>query len=393
MPTTIPGRRPESPPSHRRASPPASAGRSPRRATGMARAGAVLALAGACASAVAAPPPENWTRSSPIGRFGTLPTPHTSIVMRNAVVDPSDYGTHGYQVHPGESQGILYTCRAGFVDLDHVRDAADWTAYLRPRFLDALVNDGDMVRFDGEDRDVTFAVRLRRLDPADKARWAGPIATQLARRYAFLLLTWHEVLTWYGYRKVFLFPEQVSAFSYEDTVSHAIGVEVAATAFDASAPWNEAMDAALAFELASLGAVPRDGTWSAFAAVEGRWYDPGSGWPSNAFIRKRALDVGLQGGAVTPWLAAGVPGCAGVTARPLPVDALDTMDGGRFAGFDSARFLPGPERFWPLLFPQGRPQESGRPLESLDPKVHLAPVMEALRRSVVAELGADADRP
>jgi hypothetical protein len=39
-------------------------------------------------------------------------------------------GTHGYYYRPSEKNGIGYACRAGHVDIMHVRIAADWTAYL-----------------------------------------------------------------------------------------------------------------------------------------------------------------------------------------------------------------------------------------------------------------------
>lgn len=360
------------------------------------RVGAWILAAATVLAAHGAPLTDDVARHAPTGRFGTLPTPHTAPGMRNAVVDPADLGHHGYRVHPPgqESAGVLYTCNAGFLDLDHVRDAADWTAYLRQRFMEALLNDRGAVRFSGEDRDVSFLVRLRPLSPEDKARWAAPIAAELGRRYAFQLLTWHEVLTWFGYRKVFLFPEKVSAFSYEDSASHLVGVAAGGAALASAAPWDAAMDAALADELRGLGAVPRDATWAAFERVADRWYDSGSAWPSNRFVKKRDLDIGLEGRGVQPWQAPGVPGCEGAAVATLEIDRLATLDGGRFADMDAASFSPGPPGYWDKLFPQGRPLgEDGRPVEALDPRVHLAAVMAQVRREVRAELGPEADRP
>lgn len=371
------------------------AGRRPgsRRGSAWLAAGVACALLAAAGVVVAAPLDASVARYAPSGRFGTLPTPHTGPGMRNSVVDPADIGTHGYQVHQAESLGILYTCRAGFVDLDHVRDAADWTAYLRPRFLDALLHDRGGVHFPGKDRDVVFDVRLAPLDEADKARWAGPIATELARRHAYLLLTWHEVLTWFGYRTVFLFPEKVSAFSYEDTTSHLVGVEAGAAALASDAPWNAAVDQALAGQFAALGAVPRDGTWAAFASVEGRWFDPRSAWPSNAFVKRRDLDLGFDGQGMRPWLAPGVPGCESAVAATLMPDRLETLADGRFAAVAVTHLQPGPDGYWAKLFPGGRPTEEGRPIVAIDPKKHLAAVMARIRVEVLAELGPDADRP
>ena len=39
-------------------------------------------------------------------------------------------GTHQFLGHRNEKNGIVYTRRGGFLDLGHLRDCADWTAYL-----------------------------------------------------------------------------------------------------------------------------------------------------------------------------------------------------------------------------------------------------------------------
>ena len=44
-------------------------------------------------------------------------------------------GPHGYLGNAGEGNGIIYTRRGGFVDMAHLRDQADWTAYLYSRIL------------------------------------------------------------------------------------------------------------------------------------------------------------------------------------------------------------------------------------------------------------------
>src|SRR5690242_13496177 len=46
-------------------------------------------------------------------------------------VDVDNLGVHSYG-EPGkkEHNGTMYTCKGGFVDLSHVRSAADWTAFL-----------------------------------------------------------------------------------------------------------------------------------------------------------------------------------------------------------------------------------------------------------------------
>jgi len=149
----------------------------------------------------AAPLAGALARDTPTGRFGTLPTPYSGYLLRNEMLDPADLGNHDYQTHDGEAKGLGYSCAAGFIDLDHVRDAADLTAHLYGLFLHALRAGDTELSFPGYDRGSAVRVHFRRgLSPDERAEAAPEMAMALARRYAFLVLTWHEVLTWFGYR-------------------------------------------------------------------------------------------------------------------------------------------------------------------------------------------------
>jgi len=44
--------------------------------------------------------------------------------------DPNDLGRHCLDYCRSEKLGLVYTCRAGFIDIGHVREAADRTHYL-----------------------------------------------------------------------------------------------------------------------------------------------------------------------------------------------------------------------------------------------------------------------
>src|SRR3989339_2062455 len=45
--------------------------------------------------------------------------------------DPDDLGRHNYKSTRGETDGMVYTCKGGFIDLGHVREAADRTAHIK----------------------------------------------------------------------------------------------------------------------------------------------------------------------------------------------------------------------------------------------------------------------
>ena len=62
---------------------------------------------------------------SPRIRYGAYPT----SILGTPWAGPK-LGTHGYYYRASEKNGIAYACRAGHVDIMHVRIAADWTAYL-----------------------------------------------------------------------------------------------------------------------------------------------------------------------------------------------------------------------------------------------------------------------
>ena len=75
----------------------------------------LLVLAGGCS-----------TPRAPKIRMGNYPTATLAISFR----DLEDLGPHGYGPRWGESNGIVYTCRAGHIDITHLRAAADWTRYV-----------------------------------------------------------------------------------------------------------------------------------------------------------------------------------------------------------------------------------------------------------------------
>ena len=47
---------------------------------------------------------------------------------------------------------------------------------------------------------------------------------------AYTMVTWHEILTWFGYKSVGIVPEYHSSFSWEDTYSNLLGTVLAARA-------------------------------------------------------------------------------------------------------------------------------------------------------------------
>jgi hypothetical protein len=243
--------------------------------------------------------------------LSSVPVP---LVTLDNLVDPKDLGQHSYDggylslehgIEHGfvskEKNGLVYTCRGGFIDLAHVRDYADWTVFLARR-LSATLASGVALELPEEGgRRFVLATAIER----DRIDRAGPgLPAQLAQWAAFQLSLWHEVITWYGWSAIELFPERASAFSPEDLYSNLLGTHIASYLYQAGLAEDEdgyaaAMDGALQQLLELLGALPPAGTARALDAVDGQWWNSRARLPDPGVVLRRNLTVGPE---LDPWL-------------------------------------------------------------------------------------------
>lgn len=260
---------------------------------------------------------------APRSRLGALPYPGPTTLY--ATADPNRLGTHRYSGMPrlfqaGEaSRGIVYTARAGFLDVAHLRITIDQVRYCTRGLRRAIAEREDRIRLSGPNRSV-FHVSLHypddwaTLPPAEREALAVEWSLRAGQRVAYLMVTWHELITWFGYRNVFLIDERRSAFLHDDVMSHVIGLRVAERAIRAAGPNadgfadDNAVTAALNAELSELGAAPPACTNEAARRVEDVWWAGGQ-------PLKRQPDVGLESGVVRPWLVPGLA-CAPSPAEP-----------------------------------------------------------------------------
>ena len=153
------------------------------------------------------------------------------------VLDPDDLGPHRYDgtmaaidderegAFPfGEHNGLVYTCRGGFIDTAHVRETVDWTAFLVTR-IDRLLETGGVIELTNEG-----AARRIVLTPPPTAwierQGRRRVVLATAQWLSYQISLWHEIAQWYGWSIVGLFPEGVSAFSPEELYSNAVGVRL-----------------------------------------------------------------------------------------------------------------------------------------------------------------------
>lgn len=246
-------------------------------------------------------------------RLGPLPVPF--FRMRN-VRGLEDLGHHAYdsgivrfrrsgRPEPGldpEKNGLVYTCRGGFVDVAHLRDWADWTVYLASLIV-ASLHEGfslDLPR-EGGRRLLEYRPPPRELI---ERMGSKRLAIALAQWAAFQLSIWHEIITWYGWNSVVGFHEEASAYSPEDLYSNLLGIRIAGGMLarrgdvESEGIYNHALDRWLHVVLEHLGSVPRRAGMQAIEAVDQIWWDSHVKLPDRRFVLRRHFDLGDQ----RPWL-------------------------------------------------------------------------------------------
>lgn len=332
--------------------------------------------------------PGSWTfngldaRVVPRVRMGSYATATREVPF----LDPADLGPHGYRFRWAEQNGIIYTCGAGHVDIAHVRKAADWTGYLAATTLRHLERRETAFRFKLHEPslyfvELTYPQNWDQRPPEEQESVARELAVRLGQYLAYTGLTWHEILTWFGYQPRPYKSEFPSAFSWEDTYSNLLGTRVAAGALrDREHTFSEAVTLILELELEALGPRPAHVARQAADAMRGKWFC--ETWFSTT-IMKRNFDVGLDDGYVTPCLVPAVPGCEGARPHPLPVPTPESLTDCGFTvkleieprGWEEKRIVK-------ALYPDG-----GGRTRRLDPAVHFASLIRHIEEDAAARWG------
>ena len=210
----------------------------------------------------------------------------------------AELGPHHYMGTADEGNGIIYTKRGGFIDLGHLRDCADWTAYLYNLILSKHLN-GDSITIDLGNEGGAKSLILVIPQPFDDLD-----AYQLAGKIAYDLSLWHEIATWFGASYVPMIPERYSSFSPEDLYSNLLGVKLGITALKSDLEYNDAMTMLISNMLDSLEAVSTiQETYVAMEKVENIWWSAEKPLPSKEILLKRYFDTDQS---LVPWLVPGM---------------------------------------------------------------------------------------
>ncbi len=192
-----------------------------------------------------------------------------------------------------EQNGIVYTQRGGFIDLGHLRDNADWTAYIFSLMQSGM--DGEMIK---QKLGNEGGQKMLWLEVPDDIDRNDQIA--IAGRIAFDLSIWHEIATWFGASYIPMLPERYSSFSAEDLYSNLLGVQLGIAAIQSELPYEVAMTQLLKEKLEELGVVDTETeTYTAMEAVEGVWWTREKKIPSRKLLLLRYLDIDT---CLHPWL-------------------------------------------------------------------------------------------
>jgi len=317
---------------------------------------------------------------------GPVPVP---LYKNENIRSPDELGPHGYDRGGAapERNGLVYTCRGGFLDIAHVRDTADKTLFLTLQLVRALPGE---VTVEWPEEGTKRRVKLSPLPKGlleRHGRWKT--ATMLASWAVQQLATWHEVVTWYGFESVPGVSERLSAFSPEDVYSNVLGIKLAAGLImdgeiRSREEYDLAMQAWLREALRRLGAVSKQDARAAMQAVDGLWWDSRKRIPEFTLVTRRYVH---HDSPVPAWLVRAPDirkRCAG-QPPPLPMVLEHRLGDQEIEELVTVEFEFGswlPQRF-------ALPIAEGTTMTPRD----FPAIFEAIRREGAEAFGPDFDKP
>jgi hypothetical protein len=304
----------------------------------------------------------------------------------------SDIGSHGYYMSLSEKDGIAYTCRGGHIDTMHVRIAADWTAYLAARSFKHLMKGDPAFSYKMiADRSrhyvqISYPANWQSLPPEQRRETAREVAVLMGQYLAYSMVTWHEIITWHGFRSVGIIGEYQSAFSWEDGYSNLLGTIIAARALrDTQHSYDEAVKIAFDEEMQTLGVQPVEVCRRASELVKGSWYTGNVGMTLK--VKKRNLDTGWDDGFVTPCLVPNLPACRGAVPMSYPAPTLAILAKYGFAAtveIEPHEWEKG--KILRIVYPDGHGKR-------IRPDVHFQPIMAHIGQEARKKYGPEATTP
>lgn len=206
-------------------------------------------------------------------------------------------GKHHYLGNPDEENGIIYTRRGGFIDMGHLRDQADWTAFLYTQMMNAKSKGEFSMLLGHEGGEKNLSVKL-------SPSFTNTDLIHLAGKIAYDLSVWHEIATWFGASTIPFVPERYSSFSIEDAYSNLLGVTIGIQALQSDLDYNEAVTKLIDEHLKDLEVVDNESeTYMAMESVRDIWWTREKKLPSSKVLLARQVEVYP---CLKPWLVPGI---------------------------------------------------------------------------------------
>jgi len=252
----------------------------------------------------------NVNMPGPGGRLGCIPppTPITRYLGEDAAK---------------EQRGIAYTCKAGDIDIAHVRKYAEWTESFAEKLEGGLKNQKTKFSFSGQEPgkyglEIAYSTDFNNLKKDEKEKIIKDVSIEIGQNLAYTMSLWHETLTWFGWKYTGIIPEFNSAFCWEDRFSDTFGCYIGGLALKQRGNFEKNLNQILEKELSRLMVQSKTVNKASIQNINGEWFS-GTGFSSKIFVRN--LDTGLEDREVSP-LIPPVPECVEVEYWNCPVPNL-----------------------------------------------------------------------
>jgi len=328
----------------------------------------------------------NNLKTKPRARLGYLPGP----ILTTKFLDIQSLGQHGYRPNPSEKNGIVYTCKAGQIDISHARKAADWTAFLAAKTYQQIEKKKTKFSFKMHEPSVyyvklTYPKNWDDMSREQKEHITYEVSVSLGQYLAFLGVTWHEIITWFGFKSAGLISEYCSAFTWEDNYSNLFGTHIAVIALgDSIHTYNQAITLAFEEELKKLNAQPAYISRRAAESVNGSWF---TCLLFFADMKKRNFDLGLDDGFITPTLLPFSSKCKAAEPQPLQVPDLKLLsDYGFSAEIEIKPKVWEGKAILDIVY-----KDKGHRRRRFKPAIHLSRIMDYIRTDAIKRYGPEVD--
>lgn len=293
-------------------------------------------------------------------------------------LDVNSLGSHNYSSFFGEADGIAYTCRGGHIDLAHLRIAADNVYYLYNKFFKNLQAGDTELTYKLNTDPSTFVFHIaypsdfKTLPNGRQQEIIHELSLELAQYGTWYMVTWHEVLTWFGMKAFCVVPQFQSAFAWEDSYSNLLGTIIGVKAIrHPNTDFNAAMTIVIKDELKKLGICSKETAYYASEKMRGKWFKGNV----DVIILLRGLNIGSDDGFVSPSLVPDI--CPQAQAINYPVPKLNIA--GRY-GFKVDLEIKShggaTNRCLEIIYPSGK-------IGPILPAAHLPVIMKTIRQQAI----------